>query len=315
MTRYLSKLVGNELMKHTQWYRSMFVDPDLELYPGNSWYRKHLERNFDIVCLGSSSAKWAYDFSGLDVKGMNWAQQPQTLLEDFNLLRNYHSILRKGGFVVITIMPFTGLNKKTGMMDALKYLKLDAQEPIEPNHFEQACMYVRYPFLFKKQAYKALAKQILNRESVYIDQRPMLETNPLDERSLEIDAKRWMEGWKTQFDIEDFEAPLTKDNMIGRKYRIVLMRQLIDFCVERDYVPVYVIPPVTKYLYNHFSPNFQRIYIYDFLKDVDREVMFMDYSQCNGLMDDSMFFNSFFLNQKGRFLFTRQLLQDLKLIH
>ena len=310
-TRYLSKLVGNELMKHTQWYRSMFVDPDLELYPGNSWYRKHLERNFDIVCLGSSSAKWAYDFSGFDVKGMNWAQQPQTLLEDFNLLRNYHSILRKGGFVVITIMPFTGLNKKTGLIDALKYLKLDAQEPIEPNNLEQAWRYTKYPFLFRKQAFKALAKYVLGRETVYLDRRPMVENNPLDERALDLDALKWMNGWKNQFAIDDFEAPLTEENLKGREFRITLLRQIIDFCVERDYVPIYVIPPVTQQLYRYFTPQFQQLYIYTFLSDVGREVKLLDYSKCKELMNKDFYFNSFFLNKKGRSAFTLRLLEDL----
>ena len=298
-------------MKHTQWYRSMFVDPDLELYPGNSWYRKHLERNFDIVCLGSSSAKWAYDFSGLDVKGMNWAQQPQTLLEDFNLLRNYHSILRKGGFVVITIMPFTGLNKKTGLMDALKYLKLDAQEPIEPNNLEQAWRYTKYPFLFRKHAFKALAKYVLGRETVYLDRRPMAENNPMDERALDLDALMWMNGWKNQFAIDDFEAPLTEENLKGREFRINLLRQIIDFCVERDYVPIYVIPPVTQQLYRYFTPQFQQLYIYTFLSDVGREVKLLDYSKCKELMDKDFYFNSFFLNKKGRSAFTLRLLEDL----
>ena len=86
----------NKILKKTQWYRNMLVDPDHEIYPDNTWYRTHDERNIDIVNLGSSGGKWAFDYSGTEVKGMNWAQQPQTLLEDYNLLRHYHSILRKG---------------------------------------------------------------------------------------------------------------------------------------------------------------------------------------------------------------------------
>ena len=75
----------NNLLKKTQWYRNMLVDPNHDIYPDNTWYRTHDERNFDIVNLGSSGGKWAFDYSDLDIKAMNWAQQPQTLVEDYNL--------------------------------------------------------------------------------------------------------------------------------------------------------------------------------------------------------------------------------------
>ena len=115
---FLDVITLGFLIRRTQWYKSLFLDENHTIY--NTWYRSHAERDFQLVVLGSSGAKWAFDFSDLPVKAMNWAQQPQTLVEDFNLLRCYHSILCKGGNVIITIMPFTGLNKETGLMDAMK---------------------------------------------------------------------------------------------------------------------------------------------------------------------------------------------------
>lgn len=89
---------------------------------------------------------------------------------------------------------------------------------------------------------------------------------------LDKDAKRWIDGWKRQFGIDDFEAPLTPKNMAGREYRENLMRQLVDFCAVRGYKPVYVIPPVTSHLSHYFAPKFESTYVYGFLKEVDREV-------------------------------------------
>ena len=130
--------IVNKTLKKTQWYLTLFVDPLHEIYPDNEWYRKHDERNFDLVNLGSSGGKWAFNYSGFNIKAMNWAQQPQTLLEDYNLLRHFHSILRKGGYVIITIMPFTGLNKETNLYDALKFARFDIQgEPIQPHLFRE----------------------------------------------------------------------------------------------------------------------------------------------------------------------------------
>ena len=293
----------------------MFVGADGEMYPDNNWYRKHNERNFDLVNLGSSGGKWAFDYSGFDVKAMNWAQQPQTLLEDFNLLRNYHSILRKGGVVLITIMPFTSLNKATGVRDAMKYLKIDAHEPIQPHELRRAQLYMQYPILMGKQAIKAGLKYILKKEKkIDLSQTANADTNPLSADELEKDALRWVNGWKKQFNIADFEAPLTERNQKGRNYRINLMQTLIDFCVERTYKPIYVIPPVTEHLSKYYTEKFEETYIYGFIKSVDREIPLLDYSKDETLKDDDLYFNSFFLNKKGRIAFTEKVLEDLKII-
>lgn len=308
--------IDNKTLKKTQWYLSLFVDPQHEIYPDNEWYRKHDERNFDLVNLGSSGGKWAFDYSGFNIKAMNWAQQPQTLLEDYNLLRHFHSILRKGGYVIITIMPFTGLNKETNLYDALKFARFDIQgEPIQPYLFREARRISRFPILLGKVAIKAFVKFLIGRDKPSnIKEETKMNNNPMTLSELDKDAKRWIDGWKRQFGIDDFEAPLTPKNMSGREYRVNLMRQLVDFCAERGYKPVYVIPPVTKHLDKYFTSKFQKLYIYDFLQQVDRYVQTLDYSKDVELKEDDLYFNSFFLNARGRKLFTAKVLEDLNII-
>lgn len=304
----------NYILKQTQWYRNMLVDPDHEIYPDNLWYRNHNERNYDLINLGSSGGKWAFDYSGTRVKGMNWAQQPQTLLEDFNLLRHYHSILREGGCVIITIMPFSGLNKKTGLMDAFKYVNIDCQgEPIQPYMYKEAYKYAKYPILFKKQAIKALLRYLSGREKPRTNPDSALDHNPMSSEELDANALGFINGWKRQFGITDFEAPLTPQNREGRRYRVSLMRELIDFCKERGYRPVYVIPPVTGHLSRYYTPKFEELYVYGFLREVGRDVELLDYSKDEAFSDDALYFNSFFMNAKGRKLFTLQVLADLGL--
>ena len=305
---------GCEFLYKTNWYKSMFRDINHEIYPDNVWYREHDERNFDVVNLGSSGGKWSFDYTDLNIKAMNWAQQPQSLLEDYNLLRHFHSILKQGGCVLITIMPFTSLNKKTGLMDAMKYVKFDIQgEPIQPYMFKEAQRYANYPILFKKVAIKALIKYFFCRDGK-IDVRPntQLDYNPMNSQDLDADAKIWIDGWKRQFGIADFDAPLTEENQKGREYRIKLMQTLIDFCTERGYKPVFIIPPVTEHLAKYYTPKFEETYIYGYLKSIGRKVLTLDYSKNPEFRnDDSLYFNSFFLNKRGRKLFTRRVLKDL----
>lgn len=315
MRRVIRKLVYyallSPLIRRTNWYKNLFVD---DIYPGNIWYREHEERNFDLVVLGSSGAKWAFEFSEQNIKAMNWAQQPQTLVEDYNLLRNFHSILRKGGVVLITIMPFTGLNKQTGIHDALKYLHVHSHEPIQPYLYDEAQRIAYIPFLMGKPAIKALIKYLIGKdEPLQKYTKAMVSYNPMSSAQLEENALSFINGWKAQFSIEDFDAPLTPVNQQGRNFRVNLMRELIDFCTERTYKPVYIIPPVTSHLSQYYTPKFEETYVYGFLREVDRDILLLDYSKDEELKQDDLFFNSFFFNSKGRKLFTRRVINDLSI--
>ena len=200
-------------------------------------------------------------------------------------------------------------------MDAMKYVKFGIHgEPIQPYMFKEAQRYANYPILFKKTAIKAFIKYFLGKDKqIGVHPETQMEYNPMKNDELERDAKRWIDGWKKQFGISDFDASLTKENVEGRAYRIKLMQTLIDFCTERGYKPVYVIPPVTEHLAKYYTPKFEETYIYGYLKDVNREVLTLDYSKDKEfIFNDDLFFNSFFLNKRGRKLFTRRVLSDLE---
>lgn len=304
---------GCTLLYKTAWYKSLFATERGEVYPDNVWYRNHDERNFNIVNLGSSSAKWAFDWDAVGVKGMNWAQQPQSLEEDFNLLKHFHSILRAGGYVIVTIMPFSSLGRSAGMLDALRYLQIDTHAPIEPAFYKEARRHAEFPILFKKTAIKALIRYFLHREKSYANPNTESCRNLMNGEQLEADANMWVDGWKKQFNIESFNDPLTVENRRKRENRRELMQNIIDFCTERGYKPVFTILPVTKHLSAHFTKTFTETYIYSFLREIGRDVPIFDYSNDEELCSDDLYFNSFFLNKRGRELMTRRVVADLHL--
>lgn len=311
----LSLTAGTPLFHRTQWFRAMLADPDHQIFPDRTWLKNHKERDIEVVNIGSSGARWAFDYADTGIKAMNWGWMPQTLQEDFGLLRHFHSILKPNATVIITIMPFSGLNKATGLFDAMKYAHLDIdqdQDPIQPHLYNRAKQLTRYPILFGGAALKALVRYLLGRERKDDRQtRGMIDHNPMNDKQLEADARNWIEGWKRQFSIADFDAPLTPQNQEGRNYRIQLMRQLIDFCIGHNLRPVYVIPPVTNHLSNYYSTAFCKTYIYDFLSEVERDIPLYDYSKDETFSQDELYFNSFFLNQYGRRIFTQRVIKDV----
>lgn len=305
-------LTINKILKKTNWYKDLFVDYRHEIYPSNYWYRKHDERNYDVVALGSSGAKYAYDFTDCEIKGMNWGQQPQTLIDDFKLLKTFHSILRKDGIVLINIMPFSSCNKKTGLMDTYRYIGTYYEAKyFDKNFYRKSLLLSKFPLLFCKPAIKALLLYFLGKD---ITKKRHPECQNMSESRLKENAKIFVDDWKKQFGISDFNAPLTEENKQGRLVRLQVLREMIDFIVERNYVPVYVIPPVTQHLSHYYTETFKETYIYSFLNEVGRNVKILDYSNRKDLMDDELYFNSFFMNKKGARKFTETVLTDLGLI-
>lgn len=301
----------NAILKKTYWYKDKFIDFDHKIYPDNIWYREHDERNYDIVALGSSGAKFAYDFTGIGVKGMNWAQQPQTLQDDYKLFRSFHSILHKNGIVLINIMPFTSCNKDIGFMDCYKYIRIFyGAKFFDQRYHKKALLHNKYPILFRKEALIALIRYICGKDKTN-KKHPTVQSMSTEE--IKKDAANFVNGWKKQFGITDFNAPLTESNKAGRSIRIQLMRDLIDFIQERDYVPVFVILPVTEHLSSYYSEKFKETYIYSFLKEVGRDIKLLDYSNDKEFQKISLYFNSFFLNKKGAELITRRVIKDLNL--
>lgn len=309
-------LLASKPIRGSIWYQSQFIDYDRTRHPNNDWYRIHPERNFDVVVLGSSGAKWAFEFDGLPIKGMNWAEQPQLMVDDFNLLKNYHSILKRGGTVVITLLPFSSLNKPGSVMQTFRYLRVfqNREDLLDYRFADAATLYERYPVLLGWSAIKEGVKHLLRLERpVQSKLDAYKEKNELTEKQLMQDAELWVKGWKQQFRIPDFEYALTPQNAYDRKCKVILMQELIDFCIERGYQPIIVIPPVTKYLSKYFTSRFREVYIDSFIRETNRDVKVFDYLMDEALSDETLYFNSFFMNKRGRRLFTERVLTDIGL--
>lgn len=304
---------GNLILTRTEWYKSGFVDYSHTKYPDNTWYRIHDERNFQIINLGSSSAKWAFDWKHSGVQGMNWANQPQTLVDDFRLLKNFHSILRHGGRILISIMPFSGLNKKTGLLDTYKYVGTLDWTLLDPVYRDEAIALRESPLRWGKK--KALRKIVLH--CLGCEKPPLLpngamdDHNPMTEEEMYEDAQRMMKGWAKEFGINDFDEPLSEANRQGREIRIKVLRELIDFSSERDYEPIVIILPVAKQLARHFSEAFREKYIYSFLHNVRRDVRTLDYLQDENFQEPDLYFNSICMNKRGREKFTASVCKQI----
>ena len=77
-----------------------FLNPNT--YPDNTWYRQHLDRNFDAVFLGDANKVPKLHIPD-GVKAFDWSLSGQNLQWDFNVIRQFFSILKPKGYVVFPL--------------------------------------------------------------------------------------------------------------------------------------------------------------------------------------------------------------------
>lgn len=299
----------NKRVKQTNWYKNIEIDKSN--YPTNEWYRDHTERNFDIINLGSSSALYAFDYSDTGLKAFNWGLQPQSMEYSFKVLKNFYSILKHRGFVVIPFSPFSALSVKNKWNFALndRYYGILDYTLIE-NH-EEVASRRNYPLrAFPKVAIKRLIKDIppIQHGRAAINKCVTFE-------DFTLDAKRWIELWKKEFSIDDLNAPISDENLAGMRERRETIMSMIEFCIERELQPILVITPMHPILSKEFSPEFRNSYIYSYIKELNiHNIPFLDYMDSVEFTDDQFYQNSFFLSEEGAKKFTNRFLKDLGLL-
>ena len=131
----------------------------------------------------------------------------------------------------------------------------------------------------------------------------------------ENSARYWINLWMKEFNIEDLNAPLSQENLEGRKSRLKVVKEIIIFCQERDLEPVIVLPPAHETLNRYFTSDFVRNYITSFLDELNSpEVKVLNYLANSKFTEDEYFRDAYFMNKEGAKAFTRQVLSDIKLI-
>lgn len=299
--RDLLERACNKVIRHTKWYEQYWNGVQ------KFWYLNRF--NLDVVNLGSNSGKYAFHYEGLDIAGMNWAVGPQSLIHDFNILKNYFSYLRSGATVLITLCPFSSLVSQYNKDTNLKYytflhpatiLDFDENERIKALRIKESPIR-EMPWFCIKRTLKEGIKYVIHK--------------PLPKCDMEKDTLKFIDSWKKQFDIVDLDAPLSEQHSNDQKNRLQVLRDMIEFCLERDLKPVLVIPPVHPFLGKKLTEKYRENYIYSFVRRAnEHNVPFLNYMDCKRFHDDSFFLNSFFMSEKGAKKFTRIVLNDIGII-
>ena len=202
------------------WIKS-YINP--VTYPNNIWFRHHFERNFDAIFLGNGID--AHNYPQTSVEGpkvFNLALRNQTLLRDFKVLKQNFSILKPGGKAYFPI-DAVSIMVDSDVQDKRPYVYTDYGHTLSLSKtiqvYKKLCKY--YPVLMLRFAdYRYLVRHKLHGDEQYHDDvvRFIRCSHTIKGRSLE-----------------------------GIESRIT---DIMDFCKERNIVPVFILKPVSSVLKN-----------------------------------------------------------------
>ena len=303
-------IIANKLLIRTNWWRNQYLAT--EQFVSNAGYRDNIIRNYDIINLGSNPAHFAFFYE--NVKGQSWATGSQGQDMDFEILKYYHSYLKRGATVIIPIMPFTAISPYLkerkdywGIEYYSKFAKLlDGSQTLTFPYGKKLIYYLRYPLLFNIKAIRYIV------HDANLDTRYLLNEQTMMKMKLEQDANIWIQNWLKEFNLRSLNE--VNGNLWKKYYEeaITMNKKIVDFCLERELKPVFLCVPITKHLSSLFSTSFHQYMITDFVNKANvHNVPFLDYTNDERFTADNLFFNSFFMNLKGRKLFTKQVLKDL----
>lgn len=305
-------LVANKLVKKTNWWKNKYLAT--KQFVSNAGYRDNIIRNYDVVNLGSNPAHFAFFYE--DVKGQSWATGSQGQDMDFEILKYFHSYLKKGGTVIIPIMPFTAISpylkekpEYWGMDYYSKFAKiLDGWQASQLPYGNRLRRYLKYPLLYNKLAWRYILRDAKPDTNYLIAEQPMMKLD------LEQDAKTWISSWQREFKLQNLLEVMKEEWKKYYEEAVMLNRQMVNYCLERELKPVFLCVPMTEHLASLFPEEFSQFMIKDFVKASNvKKIPFLDYTHDTQFQDDNLYFNSFFLNLRGRKLFTRRVLKDIGL--
>jgi len=287
----------NAPIKETWWYQSN--------YGYAVKMKKWNTSNLDMVNLGSSSVKFAFDYTECKINAANWANQPQNLSSDFEIMKNYYKFVKKNGIIVITLLcPFCGMVSDYNREFYDKY------------HYFLPSDSVKY---FSEETLKKIRKIIEN---------PLLTTPKASIKSVigkfcgkdkpfyadaKTDAQNRINSWKKEFSIENFDASIAVENVKAIEFNTDLLCEMVEFCKERSLKPVLGIMPATKTLKDLIPSDFMQRAFYDMVEKVKRRtgVQILDFYRSSEFESEDLYLDSFLMNEKGRKLFTKTLIEDL----
>lgn len=293
-------LITNELYKKTNYYKNKIKQVQK--------YINGVPQELEIINLGSSYGKYAFDYSHTSLNGFNFALQPQSLSYDFRILKQYTPNLKKNCKVLIVIpdLIFGFLDYSNDEANTKYYYFLNKEEIIgysKLKHFIKIILPIFSNKFNILRIFKDIKKQPQN-----------CKNNFLTEKEVKKEAILRVNGWEREFKLKNtvhYEKHPELEKMFVKTTK--LLSEMIDYCKKNNFKPVIVVPPTSGILNDMLSKEFVKKVLYDNIKKANKKkIPVLDYLYDERFQDYKLYINSDMLNEIGRKKFTKIVIEDIK---
>lgn len=279
--------------RRTNRYKNKFEDVKV--------IRSYKNTSLDIINIGSTQARYAYDYS--NVSGLNLGSNEQSVKYSFLLLKKYLPYLKKGGQVIISVSDMDLIIDSDMQERKYKYFG------ILPIGIRNVIKEILFPLLFKPKDIKYIFKD----EKIY--NKFDLDENILaDDSAKAEDCKRRLNRW-SKYGADSFDK--NKGFSISNKNadrNIELVKDIIKLCINEGYGVTIVTPPVSPYFREYFGDAFEDILNKPLKELAETEnVIYYDFTEEESFKDESLFLNTACMNKKGRRKFTDIIVQKFEM--
>jgi hypothetical protein len=267
-----------------------------------------IPQNLEIINLGSNQPKFAFDYSEMDMLGMNWAIGPQSFEYDFRILKKFHKYLKENAFIIIPVCPLKYFLYRYPYNSVnYKYYTIFDSTLINNYSPQTKFMHIDYPALTARHNLLRILKDVPP------DRRLEIDHNPMNEQEMRQDAKKWITGWLKQFSLDNLDhIILSEENRQSIEKNITILYEIIDFCLEKKYRPVIMMLPTTKTLRDLLPESFVCEHILENIEKANvKNIATLNYLDDERFVAPELYFNSFFFNKKGRKYFTKKITEEL----
>lgn len=294
--------IANAIYKRTNHFNNQFTD--VRKY----WDMATFPNNLQVINLGSNHPKFGFDYSEADVQAMNCAVGPQTFEYDFAILRKITSHLAVGAYVLIPVclLKFFLYRQKNRGTHAKYYTFLEKNSIVDYNKMEQIKL-LKFPLLFNPRLLRYIVRDVKK------DTRLELTENPMkDAAALNNDANSWIDCWNREFDITLPTPILSEENKNEILQNISILRKMLEYCKSRDLNPVITILPVTDNISSRFTDEFVQEHILRYINAANSvKAPVLNYLNDERFTASELYINSFFMNKKGRKMFTKEIINRI----
>ena len=259
---------------------------------------------WDVVNIGTSISFFAFDYRGTGVNGMNLGYCSQFLYYTEKMLYSFIDSYKEGTKILIVLPEVVFCKEGKGIYYSDTYYEYLKKEYIDDFNIVKYII-KNYPIFNPKSWIRLITNKILYRRK-----------QKIDNRTIEQKVHDIVAPWAKVAGVKDLTQvnfpQKTKDEFAKS---VEILKRMLIWCQQKQLKPILIVPPLSLNLKKKIGDTFiEKVLFENIAKANVCNAPVLDYYH-NASFDDLSLYNGvFLLNEKGRKLFTKQVLNDIKKI-